>query len=397
MKFKAIIAEFNPFHNGHKHLIDSIKGADDLIIIIMSSSFTQRGKPGILDKFTRAKIALNNGADIVLELPSIFSSSSAEIFAKGAIGILNSLDCVDELCFGAEDKLEDLLEIDRKISGNENNSLDNLKFYLSKGLSFLQARELSYNFLSSEELAILKKPNNILAFEYIKALKATDSETKAHAIKRYKIDHDSSFAKENFASSSYIRKLARAKEYEEIKNLMPRDSYRVLKNKNKVYLNDYLDIFKYKLINDNINFSDYVDYENGLENRFYKYIDSKNMEEYIRKISSKRYTHSRISRLISHILLDIKKDFIFESYNQPYIRVLASNKRGFDLLKELKKKDIFYIDKFSKINDLDENSILKRIALKESQITDSYELFNQNILNKDYLTNFIIKKQELRD
>ncbi|WP_138158809.1 tRNA(Met) cytidine acetate ligase [Peptoniphilus catoniae] len=392
MKNTAIVAEYNPFHKGHKYQIEKIKNNESNVIVIMSSSFTQRGTPAIIDKFTRALIALENGADLVIELPCVFSTSNAEIFAKGAIGILNSMDCIDYLCFGLEDNIKDLVNIKTLIDANKSVSDINIRKYLFMGYSYPVARELSYDFLTFEYKSIIKKPNNILGLEYLRALDFYKSQIKPIHIKRKYASHKSTRAINNFSSSSFIRKEIEKNNFLIIKDLVPQNSYNELISQPKVYLNDFFKIFKYIILKEDINYTDYIDYEKGIEKRFLEFMDSKDIYEFIKKVSSKRYTYSRITRLIIQIVLDLKKDFILSSLSAPYIRILGASENGFSILKVLKEKKITYIDKFVKIKSLDDDSIVKKIALKESFATDLYN----NILNKpageDYLVSSKIKR-----
>ncbi|WP_039856737.1 nucleotidyltransferase family protein [Peptoniphilus sp. oral taxon 386] len=390
MKTAAIIAEYNPFHNGHLYQLKKIKEKNLNAVIIMSSSFTQRGTPAIIDKFARTKIALTYGADLVLELPVIFSTSNAEIFSKGAINILESLDSIDYLYFGAEDSLENLLKINEKIELNKKNSEEKLKNYLSAGKSYLEARELSYDFLDDTEIEILKKSNNILGIEYLKALKHINSYIQPAVIQRKNTCHNSDLIIDNFTSASSIRKLIENKNLNSIENLVPKKSFDEIKNSSYNFQDRYFEIFKFLVLSQKINYENYVDYENGLENRFMKYLSNKNIYDFIESVSSKRYTKSRISRLITQIILDIKKDFIFEALNANYIRILGIGKNGTEILKVLKDKNIFFIDKFAKINSLNKNSTIKQIAEKEIFATNMYNMMINKNFMEDYLKSPII-------
>ncbi|MDO5041724.1 MAG: nucleotidyltransferase family protein, partial [Peptoniphilus sp.] len=271
MKNTAIIAEYNPFHKGHKYQMDKIKSTNSNIVVIMSASFTQRGIPAVTDKFSRAKTAILCGADLVIELQGVFSTSNAEIFAKGAVGILHQTKIIDRLCFGSENNLEKLNHILDKIEENKYLSENLLKKNLSLGFAYPKAVEMSYEFLTTEEKQVLKMPNNILAMEYIKAIRELNSPIKPFSIERKHVNHNAEFAYKDFASSSYIRK-----NYldENIKNYMPEESYHALKSNPVVFLNDFFKIIKYKILEDKIHYEKYMDYERGIENRFKKYINS---------------------------------------------------------------------------------------------------------------------------
>lgn len=379
MKIASIIAEYNPFHNGHKYQIERIKTSyTDYIVVIMSTSFVQRGEPAIIDKFTRAKIAIKNGASLVIENPVIYSSSNAEIFSKGAINILDSFGIIDRLYFGSENNLSELLDINKKIS--ENISEDLIQKYLSEGNSFIKAREMAMDFLTEDEKNILKGSNNILALEYIKALEKKKAKIEPHSIKRKGTEHDSILSTENIASASLIRNLI--KENRNYKNFVPNYEFSDIHE-----LNDYFDILKYILINKNINFDKYFDYEIGLENRMFDNLDAKNMGDFVEKVHSKRHSRARIKRLIISILLNLDKNLIFDSFSHPYIRILGLDDRGTEILKYSKNKNI--IGSFKKYYDF-ADSIDKNVLDKEILATNLYNLKNGK-MNLDF-TNKIYKK-----
>ena len=174
MKIVGIIAEFNPMHNGHQYLIKKAKeltGAD-YAICLMSGNFTQAGNIALTNKFNRASTAIKNGFDAVIELPTIYATASAEFFAYGAVNILNSLNCIDYLCFGSETgNVDILINIAHKLIKNEENIWESITISLKEGISFAKAREYAISkFLTQSEVEISSSSNNILAIEYIKSL-----------------------------------------------------------------------------------------------------------------------------------------------------------------------------------------------------------------------------------
>lgn len=379
MKIASIIAEYNPFHKGHAYQIEKIKNEyTDYTVVIMSGNFVQRGEPAIINKYKRAKIAVDKGASLVLELPLPYATSNAEIFSLGAINILNSMNIIDRLYFGSEDDIKILKSLQEKIDNNF--SEDKLKKYLSEGNSYIKSRELAMDFLSQEEKEILKKPNNILALEYIKNLKKLNSSIEAHSIKRKNVNHDDEFSLGDFASASHIRKLAY--EGEDVSKFIP--DYKLVPENN---LENYFEIFKYKLISEKINFKDYFDYEDGLENRFLENLDSKNFEEFIEKVHSKRHSKSRIKRLVIEILLDIKKDLIKNSLKEPYTRVLACDEKGIEILKKSENKNKIY--SFKSFYDTS-TGITKEILDKEILASDLYNIKSGKI--KTDFTREVYKK-----
>lgn len=363
MKIASIIAEYNPFHKGHAYQINKIKeNYTDFIVIIMSGNFVQRGEPAIIDKYKRAKIAVDNGASLVLELPLVYSTSNAEIFSLGATTILNSMGIIDRLYFGSENDASTLKNLSEKIYKNLDD--EKIKKFLAEGNSYIKSRELAMDFLSQEEKEIIKKPNNILGLEYLNSLAKLDSKIEAHSIKRKNVNHDDDFSLGDFASASHIRRLAY--EGEDVSKFIP--DYKLVPENN---LENYFDIFKYKMISEKINFKDYFDYEEGLENRLLENIDAKNFEEFIEKVHSKRHSRSRIKRLVIEIMLDIKKDLIKNSLKEPYTRVLACDERGIEIFKKSENKNKIY--SFKSFYD-SSTGITKEMLDKEILASDLYNI-----------------------
>ncbi|MCH5303716.1 MAG: nucleotidyltransferase [Ruminococcus sp.] len=331
MRTNAIICEYNPFHNGHKYQIENIKKhSDNAITAIMSGSFTQRGDIAIIDKFKRAEVAIKNGVDLVVELPTVYACSSANCFAKAGVRIAGAIGCTDELCFSVEDYNPELLiEVAEKFEEEDFN--EEIKLNMQNGDYYPQAVEKAFKKLYSNELSdIVTKPNNILAIEYLKALKGTD--IKPYIIERVGIGHDSSECTENMASASNIRKMILKGEKTEsfIPKPTPDFSYPAdIKRLEKIIL------YKLRTMTAN-DFAELSDVSEGLENRILNSVrNSNSVEEIIDDIKTKRYTHARIRRIIIGALLNIKADM--PKRNVPYLRVLAFNEKGEKLLSEIKK------------------------------------------------------------
>lgn len=405
MKVLGIVSEYNPFHNGH--LLQIKKSKEELnithVVAIMSGSFTQRGIPSVIDKWSKANIALLNEVDLVIELPVFFSCSNAEIFSKGAIKLLNETNSIDYLSFGVEDNNIEKLNLIADIYMENSESLNlKMKNNLKKGLSYLKSMEISLNELypTLNVKDIISKSNNILAIEYLKALKFYNSKIIPYPIKRIGPLHNSRQISGNLTSASNIRNLLIDFNYKKsvIKELVPPSSFDILNNfynrYNKfVYYNDFLEVLKYKIIIEK-NFDNYMDYENGLENRLFNYLDkSKNIHELIDYTHSKRYTKSRISRFLNNILLDLKKNDIDNALNSKnnYIRILGSNKKGFEIINKIRKNsELLVIEKFSKTNKI-KDSIEMVFPIKEIETTNIYNMVLKNPLNLDYQTPIIIK------
>lgn len=390
MNVLGIIAEYNPFHNGHLyHLEESKKAANaDYTIAIISGNFSQRGNTSIVDKWAKTEMALSNGIDLVIELPTIYSISSAENFADGAIKILNALKIVDTISFGAEtndiavlDKFANILYTEPK------EYVSILNHELSKGVSYPKAREnalLLYLNDIRRYANILSNPNNILAIEYLKALKKHKSYMKPIAIKRNSVDYHDLTPFDKFASASAIRDMLISKRTRNLRQYIPRESYNILANSvqsGKYVLN--LDKFEkeiiYTLRKMTIEqIADLPDVSEGLEHSIKKAANSCNsLQELINIIKSKRYTQTRIQRILLYALLGISKKDMMNSYKTlPYIRVLGMNSNGKKLLSVIcgANPKLNIITSVKKFMDVSTNKNLKLMLEKDIFATNIYTL-----------------------
>ena len=347
-KVLGIVAEYNPFHNGHQYHLNKSKeltGADYTIAVI-GGNFTQRGEPSIIDKWSKAKSALINGIDLVLELPVLYATSSAENFADGAIRLLNSLGIVDDISFGAEVSdisiLDDLAEVLYR-EPREYKVL--LSSELSKGLSFPKARENALMMYMNNQKVysnVLSSPNNILGIEYLKALKKCKSSINAISINRAGVQHNKIEFSDSFTSSSAIRDSISKDFFTDTKELMPINSYSIL---NKAVKQDFiingLSTYEKEILYtlrflSTEELGELQDVSEGLENLLKKASNScNNVSEIIDMVSSKRYTQTRIQRILLYSLLDItKKDIQLSKRITPYARILGFNKNGKFLISE---------------------------------------------------------------
>lgn len=331
MRVNAIICEYNPFHNGHRFQIEKIrKKSNNPIVAIMSGNFTQRGDVAIADKFTRAETAVKNGVDLVLELPTVFACSSAKNFSRAGVNIANALGCTENLCFSVEDDdFNSLKEISEAFEDKAFNA--ELNRLMKEGSYYPQAVELTLNKLYSNRLGeIIKKPNNILAVEYINALKNTD--IKPLVIKRAGAGHDSDLTFNNFSSASNIRDMI----------LSGRDCSPYIPENSPAF-SDPADIKKlekiiiYKLrAMDKEEIKNLPDVSEGLHNRIYNSVRNYNsLDEILANIKTKRYTLARIRRIIISSLLNITKYELKREVS--YLRVLAFNEKGAEILSGIKK------------------------------------------------------------
>ena len=322
MKTAGIIAEYNPFHNGHKYHIEEtrkITGAEG-VIVVMSGNFVQRGEYAICDKWSRAKMAICGGADLVVELPVVYSCQSAEYFARGAVSILEAMGC-DYLSFGTEaEDTEEIIKLAEFLKNPRNDFKKALEENLQKGESY--PRALS-NALGNEAV---NTPNNVLAIEYVKCL----NKMKPVGVKRRGSLHDGK------GSASDIR--AKISNNENAESLMPKSSLDIFENSARANGDTFEKLVLYKLRSMTAEQLQSVpDVTEGLENRIlqmcHKYTS---LADLCDGIKTKRYTMARIRRILTNALLDIKKEDITKT--PEYVRVLGMNKKGMEILSDLRDK-----------------------------------------------------------
>ena len=390
MNIVGIIAEFNPLHNGHKYLIEKARKITnaDYVIVIMSGSFTQQGNVAMFSKFDRAKTAILNGTDMVIELPTIYATSSAENFAYGAIKILDSLKCITHIVFGSECGNIDVLEnIANKIVMNQELLSSSHKKHTGDTHAKVEATVLK-EILSDEEYDAYLKPNNILGIEYIKAIKKLNSKIIPLTINRIHSLHNVLTPVNNFCSSTYIRENFKNKN--NIKNFVPYATYNLFNTYRPVENNCIWEILKYKILSCTIDeLKNIYSVNEGLENRIKKYIISCNsLDEFLDKLKCKKYLYSRLKRTMIHILLEINKDLYNEINNLSYARVLKVKNESKELLSILSKSDNIILTKVTKdiLDTLPEN-VQKGIKLDilGTEIISTYNKCSTN----DY-TNQII-------
>ena len=419
MSVVGLVVEYNPFHNGHLyHLLESKRATNSKYsIAVMSGNFLQRGEPALMDKWSRAKMAIDSGVDLVLELPFIFASGSAETFSNGAITLLDSLNVVNSVCFGSELGDVSLLEDISDVLLDEPSEFQiYLKEFLDTGVSYPKARSMAVSSFFSDKKhkdfieieSVLASPNNILAIEYIKALKKIDSTIKPFTIKRTSSNYHDTNISGSIASATSIRdSFFKNKDLLEIKNVVPKHTYRYMsdfldKNNNFNNLEWFTEILLYlfrTMPYDNI--FNIVDVGEGLENRILRSFNNYNdLNTILKDIKTKRYTLTRIKRILIYALIGLNKDNFkkLSSVGPKYIRVLGANKNGLYLLGEIKSKsNLPIISKFSNYERLNDKDLNKMI-LFDKKATDIYftglSAFNSNVnMNLDYLISpYFLKK-----
>ncbi len=402
----GIVAEYNPFHNGHLYHIENAKSKTncDYVVAIISGNFTQRGDTSIVNKWEKAKMALNNGVDLVIELPTIYSISSAENFAYGAIKILNELGIVNYISFGMEqDDLTILDNIANVLYDEPKDYQDLLKKELKNGVTYAKGIENALcNFLKDDNYKnILNGSNNILAIEYLKSLKRMKSKIIPIGVKREKVFYNSRKIADEYASATGIRYLLEQRQIKEVSKLVPNSSFNILIDniKNGQY---NINIFKfskeimYKLRSMSIkDISNLPEVSEGLEYLIKESSEKTNsLIEVINNIKSKRYTQTRIQRILLYALLGINKlDMEMSKKIKPYVRILGFNDNGKKLLSEIsdKAKVITSVKDFEKNN---KNIRFKRMLDIDKYATDIYTLgySNNSISNLDYTNGLIIIK-----
>lgn len=348
MKTLGIITEYNPFHLGHQYMIEDAKkkSCADRVVVVMSGSFVQRGEPAFFDKWTRAKAALENGADMVLELPVLFAAANAETFARAAVRILEDTGIVDVLCFGSESGDLASLQEAAKLMSNETEEFRSLlKANLDEGISYPLARSKALETISNINCEILTQPNHILALEYLKALERYHSRMIPMTIKREGADYHNPSLHAKFASASAIRKGFLADQLAEAYAQVPENCYAVYSKALSlgtapVLWKNYADALNYKLRTLSAeDLRQIFEVTEGLENRILRAVDTcYEIEDLIEFIKSKRYTRTKIQRILLHILLDIKAaevSYFMEKSHMPYIRVLGFCKENADILGDL--------------------------------------------------------------
>lgn len=329
MEIIGIVAEYNPFHNGHLYQIKKIKEKypDSILVAVVSSTFTQRGTVSILNKWTKTKIALDNHIDIVIELPFVYATQSSDIFAKGAVALLNKLK-VTRIIFGTErDNLNELsLSADIQLNNKEYHKL--VKLYLSKGLNYPTATNKALEDLTGQ---VVTTPNDLLALSYIKEIKSNNYQIKYENIKRTSSYHGTEI-NNNITSASNIRKLYQ--ENKDIDNLIPYSKEQLY----KVDMNKFLPLLKYQIFLNQDNLNKYQTVDEGIEGRIIKYITkSSTYGELINNIKTKRYTYNKISRMLLHILISFTKEEA-QNINIDYIRLLGFSPNGKHYLNKIKKE-----------------------------------------------------------
>ena len=403
MNIVGLIVEYNPFHNGHLyHLNKSLEVTNAThSVAIMSGNFLQRGEPALLDKHTRAKMAVENGVDLVIELPTLFACQSAELFASGAITTLNSLNCIDSICFGSEIGDSNILYTISDLLVNEPLEFkDLLKSYLDLGHLFPTARSLAlFDYINKHSLVdiskeslqdILNSSNNILGIEYIKSLIKLNSNINIFTINRVVSQYNSDIIDSSICSATAIRtNLKSNSDFSFLENVVPKPTFDTMTSKfnnnfSPVFDEYYFDTLFALIVRDYNILDSYFDVNEGIENRIYDSIfKSNSYDDLLNNIKSKRYTLTKIKRILNNILLGITKkeiNLVKNITEMPYIRVLAFNDKGREILKKIKSNsEIKIINKLANIDFDSHDDIFNTLI--------DYDIKATNIYNSIYYKN----------
>ncbi len=373
MQTIGIIAEFNPFHSGHKHLIDTANATGEAVICVMSGNFVQRGDVAITDKFTRAHMAVECGADLVVELPTPWAMSTAQNFAFGAVSILKALGITQKILFGSECAEIDLLykTADILYSPDFNQKIRE-EINLS-GETFAKVRSRIIKKLYPDISGVLDNPNDTLAVEYIMAAKRFEFECEFGCVKRIGAAHDS-LDTGTTASASLIREHIKEGDFAFAEKFMPHDAFKLLRGAPTADIKRIETVILAKLRMDFAagHIPSLPDLSEGIENRLITAISKANSyDELLSLIKTKRYPLSRVRRLVLSAFLGI--DGTYFGNVPPYIRVLALGEKGQELLKKATKNAaVPIITKVSQLDMSDEPT--RKIWALENRASDIYSL-----------------------
>ncbi len=397
MKLTGVVAEYNPFHKGHGYQLKIARESTccDGVVVVMSGNYVQRGEPAIIDKYRRAEAAIYGGADLVIELPVPFSFQNAEMFANAAIKELKKIP-VNYLSFGCETTDMDLLENIAELQINPKINHE-IKLELNKGISYPRALANAIeSVLGNEAYTFVNSPNNVLALEYIKSIKRHNLNWCLAPVKRKGKSHNDNIATGFYDSATAIRKniFSGSKEYI---NSITDVSYEKLNdfyNKHGAFscFDNYLEMLYYKIIELGPNgLNSIYEVNEGLSNKIYSNLfKCDNIDDFIMSLKSKRYTYSKLRRMLLNILLGITINDIkyFMSTSNNYIKVLALNDIGRDIIKFSKNNNTNIISRYSdyKKNNINtENSPLFKITDKTTNLY--YLPLKNKKINEEYLKN----------
>ena len=385
MKICSAICEYNPFHNGHLKHIEYIKNVikPDYLVIILSGNFTQRGEIAVTNKYTRATWAIKAGADAVIELPTVFATATAELFASGAIKLINSINGEKSICFGVENNDLSALTNLANISLNETPEMQEIiKKELDNGQPFIKARNTAIEKLYGNcvDVSLLNSPNNVLALEYIKAIIKNGYDISVNAITRSGGGYNDGEVKASLSSALAIRNAINNGNVEDIKTQVPTYVYNdlpsLLPNLDKEVL--------YSILTSSLNdIKGVLECAEGLENRIKSLVkESLTVNDLLNLLKTKRYTDARLRRILLATTLKIKGDFVKKCLNSPlYLKVLAINKNKPEVLSVLANSTYPVITRKSDAIKL--KGVAKKCFEKDAFACNLYSVATKTKLNEN--------------
>lgn len=387
MKICACVAEYNPLHLGHIKHIEHIKNElnAEKLIVIMSGNFTQRGEPAVLDKFTRARHAILSGADMVIELPTVFATANAETFATGAVKILNSLGVVDGLCFGVESGTDfEYLTLAKAMNDESREYRKALKEALDNGVSLAKAKfeALKTTGEGNYNEALISSPNNILGLEYTKAILKCKSDIDIYPMPRTG-DHNDATLKKGITSATSIRQVIKSGKIKILKKNVPPYVFKSLKS----YPTAFDNLIMASVIINSAEFMEKLpDCTEGLENRIKALCkDNRTVDALVEKVSTKRYTSTRIRRILINNLLGITSDLVKECLESDlYAKVLAVDEDSKDLISLITSNSSIPV-LTRKSDTMSLKKTAERCWRKDCLAVDLYNLATNEKINENHM------------
>ena len=383
MKTAVITAEYNPFHKGHRWQLEQVRAAGaSHVAVVMSPDFTQRGTPAIFPKRLRAQAALQNGADLVLELPVCYALAGAQRFAFGAVQLAAAMGCVDLLAFGAEDA--DLVQLRQACTALQQEEVNQtIRQLLPSGITFAKARERAVAAVYGEETALLlQKPNNILAIEYLCQLeKLPDAHIQPLALGRIGNTHDGEPVGE-FASASFLRGLMLEGRWEQAQQYLPQNVWQLYRQAQQDGQFADLQLGERAVLSalrrmDQREMAQLADLSEGLENRLYRASrEACSLEQLYAAVKSKRYPLARVRRLVMNAFLQLPAQM--QMLPPPYLRVLGMNERGKQILSAMKRTASLPVST-SLMKLTRSTQAARQWAQVEAAACDQYSIFCQQI------------------
>lgn len=390
MKVTGIIAEFDPFHNGHKHIVDYARKylKSDYIIAAMTGDFTQRGTPAIMDKYDRADIALHEGVDLVIEIPSIPATSSAEYFAEGGFYTLRNTGILTDLVFGAETPGITLFEKAARLLNDEPELMSNeIKMHMRAGDSYPKAFSKAIQTFTNEKKygELLSSPNNLLGLQYMRILLKAKANILPHSISRTFVNHHERKIDMNFTSSTNIREGVKKADIEKFSDTMPEYSYNKLiekYNANELIFEDDISQILHMKLYEKKKFDKIADINTDISNRILNIRDEfVTYSSFKELLTTKNLTASRIARCLNHIFLDMEesdREAIREAHFCPYLHILGFTEHGKELLSPMKKRALvpFFVE-YSEAKSFRNKSFIHSIK-QDLYCSDLYRIMLTN-------------------